>query len=213
MKLDARIVVALLSVVYRLLLRWSVLGRERVPPDGALVLIANHVHLADPVLLMLAFPRHITFLAKEELFRVPFVGMIMRHGGMFPVARGGNLQQKRDVMRQAEDLLSQGRVLALFPEGKRSHDGILLSAKPGAAILSLHSGAPLIPVAIVGTEQIRGWWWPFRRPRVTVTIGEPFRLEANEGRIARSESARMTEDLMRRIALMLPPAHRGAYAD
>jgi 1-acyl-sn-glycerol-3-phosphate acyltransferase len=112
-KLDARIVVAFLRVVYRLLLRWTVTGRECVPADGALILIANHIHLADPVLLMLAFPRPITFLAKEELFRIPFVGMIMRHGGMFPVARGGSLQQKRDVMRQAEDLLSQGRVLAL----------------------------------------------------------------------------------------------------
>jgi 1-acyl-sn-glycerol-3-phosphate acyltransferase len=211
-KLDARIVVAFLRVVYRLLLRWTVTGRQRVPADGALILIANHIHLADPVLLMLAFPRPITFLAKEELFRIPFVGMIMRHGGMFPVARGGSLQQKRDVMRQAEDLLSQSRVLALFPEGKRSHDGILLPAKPGAAILSLHSGAPLVPVAITGTEQIRGAWWWLRRPRVSVTIGEPFHLEPTEGRIARSESARLTDALMRRIASLLPPAHRGAYA-
>jgi 1-acyl-sn-glycerol-3-phosphate acyltransferase len=211
-KLDARIVVAFLRVVYRLLLRWTVTGRECVPADGALILIANHIHLADPVLLMLAFPRPITFLAKEELFRIPFVGMIMRHGGMFPVARGGSLQQKRDVMRQAEDLLSQGRVLALFPEGKRSHDGILLPAKPGAAILSLHSGAPLVPVAITGTEQIRGAWWWLRRPRVSVTIGEPFQLDPTDGRIARSESARLTVALMRHIASLLPPAHRGAYA-
>lgn len=213
MKLDARIVLAVLRLVYWLLLRWKVYGREHVPPTGPVVLIANHIHLADPVLLMLAFPRHITFLAKEELFRMPFVGMIMRDGGMFPVARAGSLQQLKDVMRQAENLLREGRVLALFPEGRRSHTGVLQPAKPGAAALSLHTGAPVVPVAIIGTEQLtRRWWW-LRRPRVTVTIGAPLHLSTTEERLGRSESARLTTELMLSIARMLPPQQRGAYAD
>ena len=213
MKLDARIVLAVLRVVYRLLLRWSVTGHEHVPMTGALVLAANHVHLADPVLLMLAFPRHITFMAKEELFRMPFVGTIMRHGGMFPVARAGALQQKRDVMRQAENLLAEGHVLALFPEGKRSPSGVLLPAKPGAAALSLHTGAPIVPVAIVGTEQlVRRWWW-LKRPRVTVTIGPPLHLSSSTDRLGRSEAARLTGELMQGIAQLLPPERRGSYGD
>ena len=171
------------------------------------------MHLADPVLLMLAFPRHITFLAKEELFRMPFVGTIMRHGGMFPVARTGAMQQKRDVMRQAENLLEEGCVLALFPEGKRSPSGVLLPAKPGAAALSLHSGAPIIPVAIVGTEQIAGRWWWLKRPRVTVTIGVAFHLTSSTERLGRSEAARLTGELMQHIAQLLPPERRGPYAD
>ena len=120
MKPLARLAVAVGRVLYFLLLRWTVRGGEHVPVSGPCILIANHVHLADPVLLMLAFPRPITFMAKEELFRVPIWGQIMRDGGMFPVARAGTLQQKRDVMRLAENLLTQGRVLALFPEGRRS---------------------------------------------------------------------------------------------
>ncbi|MBN1151957.1 MAG: 1-acyl-sn-glycerol-3-phosphate acyltransferase [Dehalococcoidia bacterium] len=213
MRLDARIAVAVLRIVYWLLLRWSVSGRENVPSEGPLVLIANHVHLADPVLLMLAFPRPITFLAKEELFRMPFVGMIMRGGGMFPVARAGSLQQLKDVMRQAENLLREGRVLALFPEGKRSPTGVLLPAKSGAAALSIHTSAPLVPVAIAGTEQLtRRWWW-LRRPRVTVTIGAPLHLSSDAERIGRTESTRLTRELMLRIAQLLPPERRGPYGD
>ena len=213
MKLGPRIVVAIARVLYRLLLRWSVTGREHVPPDGACILVANHAHLADPVLLMLAFPRRITFMAKEELFRVPVWGQIMRDAGMLPVPRTGALQQKRDVMRQSEEVLGRGHVMAVFPEGKRSPSGVLIEGKPGAAALAIHTGAPLVPVGIVGTEQlVRRWWW-LRRPRVTVTIGAPFRLSSAGARLGRSEATRLTSELMQNIALLLPPERRGAYAD
>ena len=213
MKPSARIAVAIFRVLYRLLLRWTVTGTNNVPTEGACVLVANHVNLADPVLLMLAFPRHITFLAKEELFRAPIVGQVMRDGGMFPVARAGSLQQKRDVVRQAERLLAEGKVLAVFPEGQRSHTGVLQKAKTGAAVLALHAGAPLVPVAIAGTEQLRGPRWFFRRPRVTVTIGTPFYLHAAGARLSRSEAAGHTDELMRKLAILLPPERRGYYAD
>ncbi len=213
MKPSARIALWLFRVAFRLLLRWSVTGTSNVPARGACVLIANHMDLADPMLLMLAFPRHITFLAKEELFRIPVIGQVMRDGGMFPVARAGSLEQKRDVVRQAEGLLAEGNVLAIFPEGQRSHDGVLQKAKPGAAVLALHAGAPLVPVAIVGTEQLKKRGWFLHRPRVTVTIGAPFYLHSTGARLSRSESAAHTEELMHRLAALLPPDRRGYYAD
>jgi 1-acyl-sn-glycerol-3-phosphate acyltransferase len=212
-KLHVRIVYAVMRVAHRLLLRWTVSGRENVPREGALVLVANHVHLADPILLILSFPRPITFLAKEELFRLPFLGMLMRDAGMFPVARTGTVQQMRDVMRQAERLLEDGRVLALFPEGKRSPSGVLIPARPGAAVLSIHTGAPVVPVAIAGTEQITGRWWWLRRPRVAVTIGPALHIVGSVERPGRSESARLTRKLMLSIARLLPPERRGPYAD
>ncbi len=212
MKISVRIALAISSVLYRLLLSWTVSGREQIPPEGGLIVVANHVNLTDPVLLMLAFPRRITYMAKEELFRYPVLGMLLRDAGMFPVARGGTLEQKRDIMRRAEALLNRGHVVALFPEGKRSPSGTLLEAKPGAAILSLRTGAPLVPVAIEGAHKIKGRWWWLRRPRVTVTIGPPFHLTAPEGRLVRSESARLTSDLMCRIAALLPYERRGPYA-
>ncbi len=212
MKISVRIALVILRVIYRLLLRWTVTGREHVPAEGALIVVANHVNFADPVLLMLAFPRRVTYMAKKELFRYPVLCTLLRDAGMFPVARGGALEQKRDIMRRAEALLNQGNVVALFPEGKRSPSGILLEGKPGAAILALHTGAPLVPVAIEGAHQIKGHWWWLRRPRVTVTIGPPFHLTAPEGRLARSESVRLTRDLMCRIAALLPFERRGPYA-
>jgi len=207
-----RIVLAIAGVLHRILLRWTVTGTENVPAEGALIVVANHVHLADPVLLMLALPRWITFMAKEELFRNAVLGRLLRDAGIFPVARGGNVQQKRDVMRQAEELLAAGHVLALFPEGSRSRSGEMQTGKGGAAILAIHAGVPILPVAIDGTEQLyRTAWW-LRRPRVSVTVGAPFRLQTGAERMPRSELSRLTDELMHHVAALLPQERRGPYA-
>ncbi len=212
MKLSVRITVAFVRLLCHILLRWTVSGREQVPDEGSLLLVANHVHLADPALLTLAFPRGITFMAKEELFNYPLLGRLLRDAGILPVARSGDLQQKRDVMRQAEEVLMRGQVLALFPEGKRSPSGVLLQGKPGAAVLAIRTRSPLIPVVVEGTEQIRGNWWWLRRPKVRISIGTPFSLQGAGGRMARSESTRLTSEIMNRIASLLPPERRGHYA-
>ena len=143
MKRGPRAVLAFFRVVYRIFLRWSVTGRENVPQTGPLIVVANHVNLTDPMLLMLAMPRWVTFMAKKELFSVPIVGHVLRSAEVFPVARSGAFEDKREVMRQAEDLLGRGLILGLFPEGSRDKTGVLTEGKPGAAFLALHSGAPL----------------------------------------------------------------------
>jgi 1-acyl-sn-glycerol-3-phosphate acyltransferase len=211
--LGARLALAVCRVFYNTFFRWTVTGRENVPQSGSLVVVANHVNAADPVLLLCAFPRWVTYMAKEELFRHPLLGPLMRSGGLFPIKRTGTVQEKRDTMRQAEELLTQGHVLGLFPEGKRDRTGVLLPGKPGAAILAVHSGAPLIAVAVSGTEQMTGLNWLCRRPKVTVTIGKPFRLSQTGSRISRSVAAGLTDEMMRQIAALLPKEHRGPYAD
>ena len=211
--LCARLAVALSRILYNIFFNWSVTGRENVPQGGALVVVANHVNFADPVLLMCAFPRWVTYMAKEELFRNPFLGVLMRSGKAVPVARTGTVQEKRDAMRQAEALLAQGRVLGLFPEGQRDRTGVLLAGKPGAAVLAAHSGALLIPLAVSGTERMRGLNWLLKRPTVTVTIGKPFRLSQTGGRISRSLASELTDEIMRQIAALLPNDRRGPYAN
>ena len=209
----ARVAVAVSRVFYNTFFNWSVTGREYVPQGGALLVVANHVNAADPVLLLCAFPRWVTYMAKDELFRYPFLGALMRSGEGFPVARTGTVQEKRGAMRQAEGLLAQGHVLGLFPEGQRDRTGVLLAGKPGAAILAAHSGATLIAVAVSGTEQMRGLNCLWRHPKVTVTIGKPFRLSHTGGSISRSQATALTDEIMRQIAALLPNDRRGPYAD
>ncbi|MBE9506322.1 MAG: 1-acyl-sn-glycerol-3-phosphate acyltransferase [Chloroflexi bacterium] len=211
--LGARLAVAISRVLYNIFFNWSVTGRENVPQRGALVVVANHVNTADPMLLMCAFPRWMTYMAKEELFHYPFLGALLRSGRVVPVARTGTLQEKRSAMRQAEELLAQGHVLGLFPEGKRDRTGVLLPGKPGAAVLAAHSRAPLIPVAVSGTEQLSGLNYLWKRPTVTVTIGKPFRLSQTGGRISRSRASELADEIMRQIAALLPKEQRGPYAD
>ncbi len=211
--LGARIAVAVCRVFYNTFFHWTVTGRENVPQDGSLVVVANHVNAADPVLLLCAFPRWVTYMAKEELFRHLLLGPLMRSGGLVPVARTGTVQEKRDTMRRAEELLTQGHVLGLFPEGQRDRTGVLLAGKPGAAILAAHSGAPLIAVAVSGTEQMTSLNWLWRRPKVTVTIGKRFSLSQTGGRISRSQATGLTNEIMRQIAALLPKERRGPYAD
>jgi len=199
-------------LLYRLMLRWSVSGADNVPREGAVLIVANHVNAADPILLMLAIPRWVTFMAKEELFRNWLLRRVLTDAGLIPVARGGNVQQRMEVMRQAEGLLAGGHALAIFPEGSRSHSGELQEGKGGAALLAIHAGVPILPVAVAGIEQLHGLACVFRRPRVTVTIGTPFRLQSDGVRLSRSELSRLTDEIMRRIAALLPEDRRGRYA-
>jgi len=207
----AKAILLVIRAGFSIFLNWSATGRENVPAQGALIVVCNHVHLVDPLLLMCASPRWITYMAKEELFRYPVIGVILRWGGVLPVARGREIERKRDVMRQAEELLATGNALALFPEGRRDHTGVLINARPGAAILAAHTGATILPAAITGTEKLHGISWLWRRPAIRIVFGEPMQLSAVEGRIPRSTAAALGDEVMHRIAGLLPADRRGPY--
>lgn len=160
---------ALFWVLFALGCRWEVGGREHVPPDGPLLVIANHLSWLDPPLVGTVLPRKVHFMAKHELFRNPLAAWVLRRLGAFPVRRG---QPDRWALRHALDLLDRGAVVGLFPEGSRSR-GRLGPFEPGAALLAIKSGAPVLPVAIAG---------PYRPGRrVRVRIGVPFRVEGSGG--------------------------------
>ncbi|MBN1856109.1 MAG: 1-acyl-sn-glycerol-3-phosphate acyltransferase [Dehalococcoidia bacterium] len=212
-RVGPRLAIEVSRFLYKIFLRWSVIGRENVPLTGPLVVIANHVNSADPVMLMCAFPRWVTYMAKEELFHNPLFGAFLRSGGVFPVSRTGSVENRRNAIRQAETLLSEGHALGVFPEGTRDRTGVLLQGRPGAVSMAIHTGAPIIPVAFAGTEQIGTRWWILRRPKVTVTIGTPFHLTSTSSTLSRSQSASLTEEMMRHLAALLPPDKRGPYGD
>jgi 1-acyl-sn-glycerol-3-phosphate acyltransferase len=99
----------------------------------------------------------------------------------------------------------------MFPEGTRGSDGKLRKGKPGSAVIALETDVPVLPVAIVGTDKIKGISSVFKRPRVVVSIGKPFKLPPTSGRMTRSQMQSLTTQLMTEIAALLPAEYRGAY--
>jgi len=199
---------ALVWWLFFLLTRREVSGRENVPDQGPLIIVSNHIHNADPPIVGISFRRRVIFMAKEELFRSRITAFFMRRFGSFPVNRQ---RFGREALRQAQKVLDGGLALAMFPEGKRSLKNQLENPLPGSALIACRSGAPIIPVGISGTEQVRGITWIFRRPRMSVNIGRPFYLTPAGGKLDRKELAEMADSIMLEIAKLLPPEYRGKY--
>jgi len=186
----------------------DVVGKENIPHKGALIFTCNHFSVGDPPLLIGIFPRRIVWMAKQELFDLPLLGKLYNMGGFIPVRRfEGDLR----AIRRSQDALRRGHVLGMFPEGTRS-GGRLGRAEPGTALIALRTGALVLPVAIWGTEHVRLPRDLFRRTKAHARFGEPYRLP-NPSRITREAVAAGTDEIMRRIAELLPPEYRGEYED
>jgi 1-acyl-sn-glycerol-3-phosphate acyltransferase len=191
-------------------------GFENIPPEGPLLVICNHASNADGLLLMAyvvpAMKRPMSWLGKEEALRWPLLGWGMRANGVFGVRRGaGDLE----AFKLAKRVLDEGRVLAIFPEGTRSPTGALQDAKEGATVLAARSGAPILPIAIIGSQRFWGKGKRLPRPgrRMTVRVGEPFILTMPRGGDHRESLRAATAELMRHVAELLPEEQRGVYAD
>ncbi|MBI4289429.1 MAG: 1-acyl-sn-glycerol-3-phosphate acyltransferase [Chloroflexi bacterium] len=201
------IATALVGLLFRAFTRCQVSGRENVPATGPLVLVSNHLNNADIPLLAASIPRGIVFMAKEELFRPP-AGWAIKACGALRVRRGA---VEASSLRQALDVLKQGKTLGVYPEGTRSRTGRLQTGKPGVAMIARHSQAPISPVAVTGTEKMAGAWWWLRRPRVTVSIGKTFTLPSRSGETNKESLTALTTFIMEHIAELLPPDYRGVY--
>jgi 1-acyl-sn-glycerol-3-phosphate acyltransferase len=160
----------LLKLVYRA----QVTGSNRIPEDGPCILAANHESMIDPFVLGLATPRVIRYMAKAELWRHPVLRAVMRGFGTFPVERG---RGDREAMARARVLLEEGEPLGIFPQGTCTP----YRERPfrrGAARLALETGAPIVPVCLVGTEQIlRPRRFKLGLPKVHVIVADPITVE------------------------------------
>ena len=201
----------------RVVLRVDVEGMENIPPEGEGVLVAcNHLHNADPLLVEIVFPRPLHFMAKEELFRFKPLGWLLSKFGNFPVARG---KSDRKAVRNAISRLQGGVAVGLFPEGTRSKTMRLSKPHGGAGFIAIQAGAPILPVAITGSERLpgNGKRPPGERPTpehpgIHIRIGDAFLLPelGENGRRLGPEEA--TDRMMRVVASLLPPDYRGIYA-
>ena len=158
--------------VFRPLYGFEVIGREKVPPSGRLIIVSNHISWMDPLVLGAALiERQIFFMAKKELFDKPFVGKFIERLDAFPVDRGSS---DRKSLRHALSLLEDEKIVGIYPEGTRTESGSMREWQPGVALLAAKSRAPIVPVAIFETREIfegrRGW--PTGRP-LRVVFGDP----------------------------------------
>jgi 1-acyl-sn-glycerol-3-phosphate acyltransferase len=157
----------------RALFRLSVVGDDRLPRTGAAVLVSNHVSWLDPILLPLALPRKPAFLAMEELWRMPVVGLVMRAWGRLAIPLNREVADAA-AFKGALRALKDGAFLIVFPEGGISPDGRLRPFHRGAALLAARAGVPLVPIAIAGTADALPLGRIIPRPRpITIRIGTP----------------------------------------
>jgi 1-acyl-sn-glycerol-3-phosphate acyltransferase len=211
MTLSQKIFLATFRPLLDICFSWKVEGRENVPSTGPLILVANHVHVLDPILLVFTLPRWITFVAKEELFRSLFLRFWLRWAGSLPLRRDGKVREKQRILESAKKALEEGLILGMFPEGARSHDGKLRRGKPGSAVIASKTNVPLLPVGVVGTDKIHGISWLWKRPPIVVKIGKPFKLPPTNNKISRAQMQLLTTQLMGEIAALLPLEYQGAY--
>ncbi len=211
-----RFLVAVVRLILPLQMRLRVVGAERCPRTGPLIIVANHLGLLDPAPIAVAVRRPMRILAKSEVFGWPLVGGMARWARIVPVRRGAS---DREALRRLEAVLAQGGCILLQPEGtyaKPPHPAGLLPFKTGAAFLAARSGATVLPIALTGSERVwhpaRGWR-PWHRPRVTVTFGEPYRPQIPTGLSTKVGYQAVADEMGQRIAALLPEDYRGAYLE
>lgn len=187
-------------------------GTEWIPRSGGYLVCSNHIGTIDPALVPAWVDRNDSWsMAKAEaLHGHGFGAAVLRAYNAFGVVRH---TPDRRALRQAREILEGGGVLFLYPEGTRAWDGALQRAEPGAGFLARVTRVPVLPAAIVGSNEVieKGRSFPRRRP-VTVRIGAPFRLREHREDGSRVTNQEATDAIMLRIADMLPEAMWGEYA-
>jgi 1-acyl-sn-glycerol-3-phosphate acyltransferase len=199
------------DLLSRLLTRREIAGLDNLPESGPYIMAINHLSYFDlPFVFGLVGGENVTGWAAEKYAHHPFFGPILRMGGGIFIDRG---EVDRGALSAAEVWLNQGKIFGMAPEGTRSKDHQLQRGKTGVAYLSHSTGAAIIPIGIHGTEDTMRCWLRLRRPTFHMRVGEPFTLPPLDPDNRTASLRRNTDEIMCRIAVLLPPEYRGVYAE
>lgn len=203
----------LIRLLLNLIARFELRGKENVPPSGGMILAANHIGILDIVMVYYAIDRTDLFIPVGEKWGQK--GWIRWLGKRLNFLFVDRFNPDLKALRKMIALMEAGKCLIIAPEGTRSRSGSLIEGKPGVAYLAARSGFPIIPVGITGTEDktILRNIKRFKKSTVTLTGGKPFVIPPlpNKDRDAALRNA--TDEVMCRIAALLPETYRGIYKD
>ncbi len=184
---------------------------ERIPAEGPLIVVSNHINFLEaPVLYTRLRPRPTTGFAKIESWDKPLLAWLFNTWDIIPIQRG---EADMKALRRGVSALKDDYFLAVAPEGTRSYDGRLGKARAGVVTLAQLSGAPLLPIAHYGGESFGDNISRMRRTDFHIRVGRPFRLDTRSTRANREIRQQMTDEVMYQLAALLPPKYRGEYAD
>lgn len=186
----------LLHYFFKITFRCKIFGEENIPINGGAIIASNHVSLFDPPVVGTAITRSVHFMAKEELFAIPIIGWIFKKLKAFPVRRA---TADRAAIRHAINLLENGEILGLFPEGTRSLTGRLGKPETGLAMIALKSGVPIIPTAVIGTNRVCKNGQLF--PSFIVKFGNP--IAVIKGKADKETMEDLSNQVMKEISLLL----------
>ncbi|MFD2445873.1 lysophospholipid acyltransferase family protein [Bacillus sp. CGMCC 1.16607] len=181
---------SVVSAVFKPLYRIEIIGLENFPKEGGVLLCTNHINNFDPPVVGITAPRPVHFMAKDELFKVPILGKLVPHLNAFPVKRG---MSDREALRKGLNILKEGKVFGLFPEGTRSKDGELGKGLAGAGFFALRTEAKIVPCAIIG---------PYKAfQKLKVVYGKPIPMD--ELRMAKASADETTDVIMNAIKQLI----------
>ncbi len=183
-------------------------GLQNIPSDHAAILAFNHLGHLDSLLLVAFAPRAPECMALSDLMNVPITKQALRAYGVILVHRD---EYDRKVIRAALGALERGNLLALAPEARQSPSAAMEKGRPGAAYLALKSGALVVPVGITGTQAVYAAWQKRRRPKISMTVGQPFHVPTQPG-AKRGETLEAAHcAIMQHIAQLLPADYQGYW--
>lgn len=195
----------------RVVCRIEVEGLENVPGLGPYLVVVNHLHWLDAPLVMTVYPYRAHVFAAEKWEKHWFLGRLMNSLDAIYVQRG---EVDRKALRKALKVLRGGGVLGVAPEGTRSRTGEMQKGRSGAAYMSIHTGARILPMAITGQEDVFSALRRFRRARVRIIFGKPFESShAATGRATSAQVHAFADEIMYCLAALLPAQYRGVYGD
>lgn len=193
-----------------LIVKLEVEGEDNIPPHGPYIMATNHLSVFDTAVIMDVCPHKVRALAADKHRCNPVYAPLLLMAGCIWVKRG---EVDRHALQEALNVLEQGGVMGLAPEGTRAREEYALQrGKRGTAYLAARAGVPILPIGLAGTEKIKENLPRLRRTQVAVRVGEPFQLPVS-GRVGRPKLREYTDAIMYKIAELLPEEYRGVYAE